>query len=273
MKKSGLLSLLLIFGASSVSAQVNDSITQSVPILSEADVAAQESCLATMAGFPNDNVTARYQFFKLTEMMAVDATDEFRSALSQYGEGQVSADTPLLEIIDGIANPVLRQAMPSLTVAQSAYLINFAVDCKKYVDGQMISLIAVDPDLASAEFNEIISEDALFLRQVLSDSLFRLGANVDPVFGNSIEANARALVRSRDLIEYASFDTSVTELESLYMDDLDGRLARVNELINSEMDREIFDTSVALADDMSEATRQEQERAVVRTLYGILNSY
>jgi len=274
MIKAGIVLISLMLGATSASAQAdNAGVPVAPPVLTAAEVATQERCITTMAGFPNDNVTARYQFFKLTQMMAVDTTPDFRAAMGQYGEGQVSAETPLLEIIDGIANPVMRQALPSLTVAQSAFLIEFALDCKRFVDGQMVSLVAVDPNLTNAEFNEIISEDALFLRQVLSDALFRLGANVDPVYGSAIEANAQALLRSRDLIEYASFDTSISELEALYMDDLDGRLARVNELINSEMERELLDASVALADDMSEATRKEQERRVVRTLFGILNSY
>ncbi len=277
--KAGFLSFCAIAIASVAVAQGVETaiaptpITDAPLVLSEAEAAQQEACLTTIAGFPSENTTARYQFFKLTEMMAMDADPDFRAALAHFGDGNVPPETPLLEVLDGIANPVMRQAMPSLTVAQSAYLIDFAVDCRSYVNGQMNSLVAFDESLSHAEFNEIISEDALFLRQILSDALYRLGAASDEVYGPAVTANSASLVHMRDTIEYASFDTSVGELEALYMDDLDGRLAKANDMINGEMDREITGATVAMADEMSEAIREENRRQMLRTLYGILNSY
>ena len=38
---------------------------------------SQEFCITVMSGFPDDGHLARYQFFRLTEEMATDATPEF----------------------------------------------------------------------------------------------------------------------------------------------------------------------------------------------------
>ena len=247
--------------------------TVDYPPLMQVDVRQQEACLTIMAGFPNDDTTGRYQFFKLVQSLSEGTSPQFLAALEHYGEGQVAADTPVLEVIDGIANPVLRQAMPSLTVAQSAFLINFALDCQQYVEGQTASLVAFDADLSDPDFNKVIAEDALFLRQILSESLYRLGAADDPVHKAAVENDAILIVGRRDEIEFASFDASVSDLESLYMDDLDGRLATINDAINSEMDREVLNQSVSLSKDMSRDAKEENERQVLRTLFGILNRY
>lgn len=241
--------------AGTIAAQTNAVDSYMPPILSEADVAQQERCLRTMAAFPDDNATIRYQFFKLIDTMTKDATPDFVAALNYFGEGQVPKDLPLPEVIDGLANPVTRQAMPNVTVSQFAYLFQFSAECKTYSDGQMESLIAFDEALTNAEFNKVISEDALFLRQLLLDALFRLNADEHAVHGRAVQQDAVSLVRTRDEIEYAAFESSVSELETSFMGDLDGRLAKINDVINGEMDRDILTASVEMAKDMSEQSR------------------
>ena len=54
------------------------------------------------------------------------------------------------------------------------------------------------------------------------------------------------------------------------MEDLDGRLARSNDVINSEMDREILGDSIQLSDDMTDAAR---ERARQERLYRLLRIF
>lgn len=222
--------------------------------LSVEAAAIQESCLTTMSGFPNDKPVAKYQFLKLTRVLAEDANPNVRSILDQYSDGQVTSETPLEEVIEGIANPVMRQAMPRLTIAYADYLIDFAVDCQKYVDGQIASLVAFDPTFADSAFNEVISEDALFLRQILTDALYRAGVANDPTSAPTIDLYANSLVNLRNSIEYASFETDISELEALYMEDLDGRLAIANDTINEEYDRELLPASVELAKDMISQT-------------------
>ena len=236
-------------------------------------VANQENCIEVMSAFPDNGHVPRYQFFRLTQAIGTDATPEFRAAIAEYGQGSVAPDTPIADIIEGIANPVLRQAAPSIAVAQMAHLIEFSQNCDTFIAGQAGSLEAFDPSLANAEFNAVIAEDALFLRQVLADVMYRLEADQDAVYGPAVNAYAASLVAMRDNIEFAAFNSEVEELETLFMDDLDGRLARSNDIINGEMNNEALANAIALSDDLNDSARQLQEQQARETLRRILYGY
>jgi len=246
---------------------------QDAPIaLSDVPIAAtpvQEGCIMTMAGFPDEGHVARYQFFRLTQELAADTSPAFRAALDHYGEGKVLQDTPILDVIEDIANPVLRQAAPELAIANMDHLIDFADRCDPYLTGQIESLRAYDADLSFED--PIINEDALFLRQVLSDSLFRLGASDDPVHGWAVQNYASALITARDNIEFTSFEVEINDLEALYMTDLDGRLARSNDIINKEMDRDTLSDAMSLNDDLNKDAKEKSKQSMLRTLARILN--
>jgi len=233
--------------------------------------ADQEFCITVMSGFPDDSDIARYQFFRLTEEMAIDATPSLRSAIDAFGDGDVDASTPILDVIETIANPVIRQAAPEIAISNMEHLIDFAGRCDTYLTGQIESLRAFDPTLSDSD--TVIAEDALYLRQVLSDSLMRLGAATDPVHGFAVAQYAGSLVTMRDEIEYASYVSEVDELESLFMVDLDGRLARSNDMINKEMDREIVSESMALAHSMNDDAEKKRKASALQTLARILGAY
>jgi len=236
--------------------------------LANSSAQAQERCITIMSGFPNSGPLPRYQFFKLSEDLAVDTTPEFRQALSHFGDGTVADETPILDVVETIANPVLRQAAPDIVVSNMAHLIGFAQDCEAYLTGQIDSLRAVDNSLSQDDI--VIAEDALYLRQVLSESLSRLGGDTDLAHGAPVRAYANSLIVSRDAIEFAGFDNDIDDLEALYLSDLDGRLARSNNVINSEMNRETLGDAVTLSRDLS-ATSIEQEKArSLNTLLRIL---
>lgn len=240
-------------------------------VLSDVPIAAtqtQEDCIMTMAGFPDEGHVARYQFFRLTQELAADTTPGFRAALDKYGDGEVAQDTPILDVIENIANPVLRQAAPELAVANMDHLIDFSDRCEPYLTGQIQSLKAYDAELSFED--PVINEDALFLRQVLSDSLFRLGANEDPQHSWAVQTYASALVSTRDEIEFTSFEVEIDDLEALYMTDLDGRLARSNDIINEEMDREALSDAMSLNDDLNEDAKKKSNQNMLRTLARIL---
>jgi len=150
------------------------------------------------------------------------------------------------------------------------YLVDFAQSCDVYIKGQTDSLLAFDGSLANPELNTAIAEDALFLRQILSESLSRIGADSDIVWANAARNYSRSLVAQRDAVEFAAFETDIAELETLFMEDLDGRLARSNDVINSEMDREILGDSIQLSDDMSDAA---MEKAKQERLYRLLRIF
>jgi len=163
---------------------------------------------------------------------------------------------------------VLRQAAPEIVVANMAHIIGFADDCKTYVTGQINSLRAADNSLAQDDI--VIAEDALYLRQVLSESLSRLDGEKDIVHGSAVNAYATSLIVSRDQIEFAGFDNDIGDLEALYLTDLDGRLARSNDVINSEMNRETLGDAVTLSDDLSIAANEQERVRSLNTLLRIL---
>lgn len=227
-------------------------------------------CINSMAGFSEENYDARYQFYRLTEEMARDVTPSFSAAMIQYGDGVIPSGTPILDVIEDIANPVLRQAAPEITISNMAYVIDFANICAPFIEGQIESLRAYDDALNDIEFNAVISEDALFLRQILSDSLLRLGADKDPAYSHAVNAYTQSLVTTRDNVEFTAFVSEVDDLESLFMTDLDGRLKRSNDLINSEMDNEVLSNAVTTANSMDAATKKRAKLEQTRTLYQIL---
>ena len=242
-------------------------VIQDIPVAAP----SQGYCISVMSAFPNSDSVARYQFFKLTEKMAVGATPEFKAALKHYGDGDVAPETPVIKIIEAIANPVMRQAAPELTIAYMGHLVDFAGRCETYIQGQVNSLLAYDAALSNDD--SVISEDALYLRQILSDSLLRLNADKDERYSFAVNNYATSLVAMRDDIEFAAYAKDIDEIEALYMTDLDGRLARSNDMINSEMNRETLGDAVSLSDDMNKQAKKQADRDAIGTLIRILNRY
>lgn len=268
MRLAAYITALALLGAPPALAQTADDVIYASSAQAQTVMPSPERCITAMSGFPNDDMVARYQFFRLTQELAVDATPEFNQMLKAYGSDDVRADTPILDIIEIVANPVLRQAAPEIVVGAMGHLIDFAQQCRPYVDGQAQSLIAFRPDLENADL--VIREDALFLRQILLDSLARQGADSDPVHGLVWNAYSRALVYTRDAIEFEAYADEVGELEALYMTDLDGRLAKSNDVINAEMNRETLDDAIALSDDMNREAKRRQKEQNIFTLIRIL---
>lgn len=230
----------------------------------------QEKCITIMNGFPNTGHEARYQFFKLTQAVSEDVDPTMRSAIDFFGDSNVTPQTPVVEVIENIANPVYRQAAPEITIGNMGYLIDFALDCDSYLSGQIASLEAFDSNLDQAEFHVVIGEDALFMRQILSDSLYRLGGQEHEIFGPTVLAYSDQLVRARNFIEYASFENQLETLEAVYLTDLDGRLARSNDVINNEIDRESLARALEITNDLNEQARLESKRKQLQTLARIL---
>lgn len=232
---------------------------------------SQDYCIAVMSAFPAANTEPRYQFFKLTQQLAVGATPKFRAALTHYADGKINAKMPIMDVIEAIANPVIRQAAPELTIAYMKHLIDFSSRCSVFVDGQITSLLAFKPKLALGD--SVITEDALYLRQILSDSLLRLKAGKDTRFGSAVNTYATSLITMRDNIEFQAYASEIGEIEALYMTDLDGRLARSNDIINSEINRETLGDAVILSDDMNRQAKKQDQQRSISTLLRILSRY
>lgn len=229
----------------------------------------QDFCISVITGFPNDDQVSRYQFFKLTDELAVDADPEFVRALQAYQGDPLPTDIPVLDVIETIANPVLRQAAPEIVVASMHHLIDFNQKCDPYLVGQISSLTAFDATLKDSDI--VIAEDALYLRQILLDSLSRLGVDNSAVHKTAALNYSNALVRSRDAIEFQAYEDDVSDVEAIFMNDLDGRLARSNDIINSEIDREAFGDAVTLSNDLIADLKRKEKEQGLRTLSRILN--
>lgn len=256
--------------------------TPSGPILSETTVrsvvpedlpVANERCIQQMAGFPDSSPQARYQFYRLVQASAVGADAGLLDALTAFDGGGIPADTPIIETVEEIANPVMRQAAPQLIVAQMAHLIGFAQDCAPYIDGQVRAYVATDPSLADPQYNREIGEDALFLRSVLLDTLYRLEADTDPHHGMAVARYQRSIVTQRDEIEFAAFDSELDELETLALGDLGDRLDMANASVNDTLDQGQLDAAVGLSRDMSEAYQRESRARMAQVFIDILGTY
>lgn len=239
----------------------------------EAEQAARvaETCVTMMSGFPNDDPESRYLFFRLSQALAHDMTPELSALMAEHmAENEtrrLPSDWPIMDVIEDIADPVLRQAAPVQTIASMAHIIHFDALCGDVVSGQVDALAAFDPSLAEADL--YIREDALYLRQILAEALERVSDKDSPV----LQAYAASLVRERDDIEFDGFEAEVDELEALYMGDLDERLETSNDLINAEAQTGM-DDAFSLSRDMNEQARrqarQQRTYSLVRILGGAL---
>jgi len=229
-----------------------------------------EQCVVMMSGFPDDSPESRYVFFRLSQELAKDVSPELSVLMARYmAENEtrrLPAGWPMIDVIEDIADPVLRQAAPAQTVASMSHIAYFDALCGPFVQGQVDSLLAFDPDLADTDI--VIREDALYLRQILSEALDRLGGGDN----NAAQAYAASLVTERDDIEYVGFVDEVDELEALFMGDLDTKLSRSNDAVNESVDVEAFQDAATLARDMDAQAREKAQQERLYSLVRILGS-
>ncbi|MGB3455655.1 MAG: hypothetical protein WBG08_08475 [Litorimonas sp.] len=266
--------LLLPLTAAAQTADMANAVAQSAPIQDPAvsttamDAERLEQCVALMSGFPDDSIESRYVFFRLNQEIGKDVTPELSALMAGFmAENEtrrLPASTPMIDVIEDIADPVLRQAAPAQTVAGMAHIAYFDALCGRFVQGQVDSLLAFDAELADADI--AIREDALYLRQILAEALDRLGAGD----AAAVQAYTHSLVTERDDIEYVGFEDEVGDLEALYMGDLDTKLARSNDAVNEGVNTDEFQDAAALARDMGEQARQRARDERFYSIYRIL---
>ena len=257
----------LLLGACALALPASALADVTIPA-AELTPAQTEQCVTMMSGFPDDSVESRYIFFRLGQELAKDVTPELARLMADYmAENEarrLPADWPMIDVVEDIADPVLRQAAPAQTVAGMAHIAYFDALCGDFVAGQVNSLSAYDPALADADV--IIREDALYLRQILAEALDRLGAGDSA----ALQAYTRSLVTERDDIEFVGFEDEVGELEALFMGDLDQKLAKSNDLVNEQVDVEGFQDAAQLSRDMNAEARKRAQKERLYSLYRIM---
>lgn len=273
LASAGIAGLGLSANAQSAPPRVSGEVVEARVLLDAETAQRQQFCLERMSGFPVNDPAGRYQFFILTETVGMDVDAATMQSLQHFGQPALPPDVPIVEVIEGIANPVTLQAQPSLTVAQTVALIDFAQTCEPYIRGQIESLAAIEPSFSDPTFNVTIREDALYLRQMAGEALARLDAHTDPVHGVTIAGYDASLLYLRNEIEFSAFESELGDLEGLYLADLDQKLALVNDQINGDMDREVLDSSIMISKDMSEASEKERRRRMTQTLFRILQRH
>lgn len=252
----------------SLTALLVPTIAQADPVAIDLTPEQTEQCITMMSGFPDDSPESRYVFFRLSQELARDITPELSQLMAdfmaEHETRRLPADWPMIDVVEDIADPVLRQAAPAQTVASMAHIAYFNALCGAFVDGQVKSLAAFKPELAEADLS--IREDALYLRQILAEALDRLGGSDS----DAVEDYTVSLVAERDDIEYVGFVDEVAELEALYMGDLDTKLSRSNDAVNEGVDTEALSEAMTLAQDMDEQARRQAQQERLYSLVRIL---
>lgn len=236
-------------------------------------VTAPERCQAMMIQFPSDSLQSRYEFFRMVNDAAEGADDDFIAALEALSAGTVPRDATLAQVVEMIASPVLRQGAPSMTVGYMGYLVGYGHECGAFIEDQIAALEAAEPNFDDPGYHRQITENALFMKSILVDALYRLEADVDPAYGAMIAAYERGMVHHRDEMEFAEFDAELAALEEEFMGDLGQRLELSNQVVGSGMDGDITSSSIGLSSEMSRESRREAQEQVIRTWGHILNGY
>ncbi|MEL6661449.1 MAG: hypothetical protein AAFO57_01505 [Pseudomonadota bacterium] len=230
-------------------------------------------CATQMISLADASLEGRHQFYVLVREAGRGANNGFLEALDAFGAQQISRETPVLQVVEDTANPVLLQAAPAATVSQMAYLIGFSNECADLLEGQIVALEATSPGLASGTYKQAIGEDAMFLRSMLLDALYRLNADSDPRHGQAIAAYQRDLVDQRDDIEFAAFDAELAALEDEFAGDLDRRLDLANTAVGENAEAVDAKGAAAVARALSDVQRAEANQRMARILAEVLNGY
>ncbi|MEO0816818.1 MAG: hypothetical protein AAFX86_05860 [Pseudomonadota bacterium] len=230
-------------------------------------------CARQMTELAGGTLSGRHQLFVLVREAGRGADDDVLAALEAYGAGTVDPETPILQVVEDIANPVLLQAAPNATVGQMAHLIRFSRECDVILDGQIKALEATSPDLASGTYKQAIGEDAMFLRSMLLDALYRLNADRDAVHGQTVAAYQRDLVRQRDDIEFAAFDAELAALEDEFAGDLGDRLDLAKTSADETAEAVDAKGAAEVARALTDVQRAEANARMAQMLAEILNDY
>lgn len=234
---------------------------------------ANEFCIDQMTALSDGTLEGRHKLFVLVREAGRGADPAFLAALEDFQAGEVDRETPVLQVVEDIANPVLLQAAPGVTVSQMGFLISFSAECSLFLDGQIDALEATSPGLANGVYKQAIGEDAMFLRSMLLDALYRLNADGDAEHGQTIAAYQRDLVRQRDDIEFAAFDAQLAALEDEFASDLDERLDLSNTTVGQNAQAVDARGAAASARALSDVQRAEANRRLARMLAEVLNGY
>lgn len=255
-------------------ADLMETSTSYAPAHSIADLTPQNSefCAGMMAGFPDDSLINRYQFFRLIQSMKAGVDSDMRAAFTHYGEKTDMGQTGVVETIENLSDPVVLQSSPAYALTNASHLIRYAEDCSPFIASQISSIEFAEPSVTEAAMEEVLAEDAVYLRALVMESLESLSAQNHPIYGPATERYEGATIYIRNEGEFIGFEAELEALTNDTIAEIDDKLALHLQMVEGDIDKETVSTSSDMLESMNRTSKQESHRGVYETLFRILNS-
>jgi hypothetical protein len=225
-----------------------------------------------MTGFPDESLINRYQFFRLIQSMKAGVDIDMRGALAHYSEAADMTGMTIVETVQNLSDPVILQSAPAFALTNAGRLIRYAEDCGAFISSQVRSIEYAEPSVTDADMEEVLAEDAIFLRALVLQSLESLSASDHPIYGPALQRYEGATIYIRNEAEFIGFEAELEALTNETIADIDEKLALHLDMVEGDLDKESISTSSDMLESMNQTSKEESHRGVYQTLNRILNS-
>lgn len=249
---------------------------QTVPLqatsLSDLAPVNSQFCTQMMTGFPDESLVNRYQFFRLIQSMKSGVDSDMRAGLSHYGEKVDLSTENVVDTVQNLSDPVVLQSSPAFALSNASHLIRYAEECNGFISSQISAIEYAEPSVKEASMEEILAEDAVFLRALIVQSMETLSAGDHPVYGPAMRRYEGATIYIRNEAEFIGFEAELDALTAETISEIDDKLALHLSMVEGDINNESISTSSDMLESMNKTSKQESHRGVYNTLYRILNS-
>lgn len=231
---------------------------------------ASEYCLSVMAGFPDD-AQSRFTFYHLVELLHEGADPGIYASLDAYSSDSVAAETPVVDVLDYIANPVMRQALPGSVLAHLNHLVKFDRKCGAFIQSQKQTLAVVDPSVMHRDFRGSVLQDALFLRQVMIEAFYQMSAHEDPVHREAVLSLGRSADALRANKNVEAFGEELDELlDEVLLEYNDLRENQRFAVLDDSLQREQVRSDQEMLNQMNKGARTQGYENIAQTIFTML---
>lgn len=229
-------------------------------------------CIRMMAGFPDESLVNRYQFYRLIDMMEDGADSGVNAALEHFGAKNSLGQETVVDVVRNLSDPVMLQSAPRYTVGNAAQLIEYAQQCRPFISAQIASIEVAEPSVTDPLFEEQLAEDAVYLRALVVQSLESVSAQIHPVHGPAVLRYQNATVNIRNEAEFVGFAAELDSLSLETLVELDEKLVLHQDVIEDDIDKEVVSSSNQMVQSMNQSSKEESDRKVNYIMWRILNS-
>jgi hypothetical protein len=270
-----LLSLAVLLGTSTLaSAQENFVETVSTNDIQTFRQTATNSdlCIRMMAGFPDDSLANRYQFYRLINMMENGVDSGVLDALDHFGARNSFGQDTVIDVVTNLSDPVMLQSAPRYSIGNAAQLIEYAQTCRPFINAQIASIEVAEPSVTEARFEEQLAEDAVYLRALVVQSLESVSAHIHPIHGPAVTRYQNATINIRNEAEFVGFEAELDALSFETLAEMDQQLVVQQQVVEGDIDKEIVSSSTQMVQSMNQASKEESNQKVNYIMWRILNS-